>query len=202
MSLKVKRVKIDKLTPDNRNPRKHNDKNIRAIRTSLEQFGQVLPIVVQNGVVVGGNGTLQAMQELGWTDCDTVELDANLDEAQVRSLKVALNRTSELAGWDYEVLTPIFNEMKEAGMDLAAFGWDDFEIEPLLKSDWNAPATTDEEFNAPAGQNTASDGGDRMDATGDATGRALAKAREHLGKKAGDRECIEHICTEWLAAQD
>lgn len=202
MSLKIKKVKINKLTPDSTNPRKHNDKNIRAIRTSLETFGQVLPIVVKEGVVVGGNGTLQAMQELGWEECDTVELSSDMTEAEVRSLKVALNRTSELAGWDYEVLTPIFEEMKEAGHDLAAFGWDDYEIDPLLKSDWSAPTPIADAPTATTASTTSYASEPLPGAPESNTTRALGVAREHLGKKASDREALEHICTEWLAAQE
>ncbi len=201
MSLKIKKAKIEKLVADPSNPRKHNDKNIRAIRESLSQFGQVLPIVVKDGVVIGGNGTVQAMQELGWTECDTVELSADMADDQVRALKVALNRTAELAGWDYEVLTPIFEEMVEAGHDLAAFGWDDYEVDPLLKSDWHAPTPTVEATTTTTTTSTAPAPDDAPAPQGNTT-KALAKAREHLGKKASDRECLEHICTEWLAGQE
>lgn len=63
----VKIVKVDDLQYDPENPRKHNDKNIQAIAASLKEFGQQRPIVVtRKGIVVAGNGTLEAARLLKW----------------------------------------------------------------------------------------------------------------------------------------
>jgi hypothetical protein len=145
----VRIVPIATLSPDPRNPRTHGDRNLRAIRESLARFGQVLPVVVRQGTVVGGNGLVAAMTELGWTECSIVELDG-LADVDVMMLRIALNRTAELADWDYEVLAEDFKAMLQSGAfameDLAGWGWEKLDIEPLLHAEWNPPAPTDESF--------------------------------------------------------
>jgi ParB-like chromosome segregation protein Spo0J len=57
------------LTLHPRNARRHDERNLKAVADSLATYGQQKPIVVANdGVVVAGNGTLQAALRLGWRD--------------------------------------------------------------------------------------------------------------------------------------
>ena len=67
-----RRVPLAELHPDPGNARAHNERNLAAIRDSLLRFQQAEPLVVQKstGRVIGGNGRLAAMRELGWTSCD------------------------------------------------------------------------------------------------------------------------------------
>ncbi|MFO0449265.1 MAG: ParB N-terminal domain-containing protein, partial [Pseudomonadota bacterium] len=104
LPLRIKSVPIDSLHLDPSNVRTHDTRNLDAISASLKRFGQAEPLVVQQrtGRVIGGNGRLQAMKQLGWTQCEIVELD--LDDLQATSLSIALNRTGELAGWDEPAL--------------------------------------------------------------------------------------------------
>lgn len=102
--MKVERVGIETLTEDSANTRRHSDENLQAIRRSLVRFGQVEPLVVQvgTGLVIGGNGRLAAMHDLGWEKVDVVFVEKDDDEA--RALAIALNRTAELADWNRDVL--------------------------------------------------------------------------------------------------
>ncbi|TXH10774.1 MAG: hypothetical protein E6R03_15110 [Hyphomicrobiaceae bacterium] len=144
--LKSLAVPIDSVTPDPENARKHPQRNIESIKDSLRQFGQRKPIIVQKEgrIVRAGNGTLESAKALGWTEIAAIFVDE--EELQAKRFAVADNRTAELAEWDFEQLTKIFSDMPEA--DRAALGWADYEIQPLLASDWN-PATVDPEFSAP-----------------------------------------------------
>ena len=55
--MKTELVKIETLVFDPANARKHGEKNLAAIKSSLQRFGQQKPIVVDaNGVVRAGNG--------------------------------------------------------------------------------------------------------------------------------------------------
>lgn len=125
-ALEHKRVKIDELHHDPNNARSHNEKNLRAIKASLAKWGQVEPLVVnkRNGLVVGGNGRLEAMRQLGWTEVDVVEVD--LDNTQAAALAIALNRTAELAEWNKEQLGITLQALREDGFKLDDVG---FEIE-------------------------------------------------------------------------
>ena len=67
--LATRRVRLASLAEDPLNARTHDSRNLAGIRSSLQTFGQREPLVVRDGVVVGGNARLRAMRELGWTEC-------------------------------------------------------------------------------------------------------------------------------------
>ena len=69
-SLSIRRVPLDSLHLDPANAREHGPENMEAILGSLKRFGQAEPLVVQKktGRVIGGNGRLVAMKQLGWTE--------------------------------------------------------------------------------------------------------------------------------------
>lgn len=130
--LAIKRVRIDTLHEDPANVRKHGQKNMAAIRASLQEFGQVEPLVVQagSGKVIGGNGRLAAMRALKWEDCEIVEIA--VDETQAARIGIALNRTGELAEWDPEGLATLLQTLSDAG-ELGGVGFDSKDLDALLK---------------------------------------------------------------------
>ena len=68
---------LDELHLDPANTREHGERNLDSIRASLTRFGQAEPLVVlaKSKRVIGGNGRLVAMKDLGWTEADIVEVD-------------------------------------------------------------------------------------------------------------------------------
>lgn len=109
--LRYRRVPIESLHNDPANVRLHPDANMRAIADSLRSYGQVEPLVVQAGTgrVIGGNGRLDAMRNLGWSEVDIVEVD--VDDVRAAAIGIALNRTSELASWDDEALAALLQSL-------------------------------------------------------------------------------------------
>ncbi len=88
-------VDIAELHGDPRNARKHDERNIAAIVSSLREFGQQKPIIaLQDGTVIAGNGTLEAATKLGWKRIAVVRF-ADADKA--RAYAIADNRSSERA---------------------------------------------------------------------------------------------------------
>lgn len=121
--LKVERRKIAELKNDPANARKHSPRNLKAIRDSLDVFEQQKPIVVDSrGVVIAGNGTLEAARELGWEEIAVVVTD--LDPAHAQAFGIADNRTAELAEWDTDVLGQLIEGMDSDLADILSF--DDF----------------------------------------------------------------------------
>lgn len=127
--MKIKTVDESTLTLDPDNARLHPKANLDAIQASLERFGQVVPIVVREGVVVGGNGTLTAIRALGWSDVKVVEFEGTPEAA--RALAVALNRSAELAVWDKEALARTVAELSD-DFDSAVMGFTTKELKALL----------------------------------------------------------------------
>ncbi len=130
-NLTIRRVALSALHPDPANARSHDERNLASIAASLKQFGQAEPLVVQrsSGKVIGGNGRMSAMQAMGWTECDVVELD--LDDTQATALGIALNRTGELAAWDLPALTKILESFKGTEV-FDALGFDEKELNAML----------------------------------------------------------------------
>jgi ParB-like chromosome segregation protein Spo0J len=123
MEKTIERVEISRLIKDPNNARKHDKKNLEAIKGSLAKFGQQKPIVVNmNDIVVAGNGTLEAANQLGWTHIDIVRTD--LEGFNAAAYALADNRTSELGAWNDDVLGSQLLALQTDGFDLAAIGFD------------------------------------------------------------------------------
>jgi ParB family transcriptional regulator, chromosome partitioning protein len=141
-------VPINDLTPDPANARKHGERNLSSIIDSLRAFGQQKPIVVdRRGVVIAGNGTLEAAKRLGWEEIAVVRTE--LDPTQATAFGIADNRTAELAEWDHDVLVSLLESIQNDDRinDLAT-GFTEAEIVALVDSaaDMNfEPATIDDQ---------------------------------------------------------
>ena len=129
--LTIRRVPLDELHLDPVNAREHGDRNMESIRSSLARFGQAEPLVVLKGKgrVIGGNGRLAAMRDLGWAECDVVEIDT--DAVTATALSIALNRTAELAEWNEPVLGQILDSLRIEGA-IEGIGYSGDEIDLLL----------------------------------------------------------------------
>lgn len=115
------KIKIDELKFDDKNARVHSDDNILALMKSIKEFGLYLPIVVnkRNNVVLVGNGTLEAVKRLGWTEIDISLVD--LDENQADKLSVIDNRSAELSYFDPKIIEEFFFNEDTGLQELTGF---------------------------------------------------------------------------------
>ncbi len=78
--LSVVQVKISELKPCEYNPRSWSNDAIAQLRESIERFGLVDPILVNNapnrkGVVIGGHFRLKIAKDLGYKEIPVVYLN-------------------------------------------------------------------------------------------------------------------------------
>ena len=139
-------ISVADLSLDPSNVRKHSRRNLDAIKASLRKFGQQKPIVVDaKGIVLAGNGTLTAAQELGWTEIQIVRTE--LAGVEATAFAIADNRTAELAEWEEDKLSQVLQSLKVEDADLlAATGYDAAEVDKMSK----AEVTEDEAPEPPA----------------------------------------------------
>lgn len=132
--MKIEIVNLSDLLPDPNNARKHSKRNIEAIAASLKVNEMQSPIVVDaDGIILKGNGTVEAAKMLGWTQIPAVR--SSLKGAAARLYAIADNRTGELAEWDEGVLADTLAALRsDEGIDHLASGFDDKEIDKLLAS--------------------------------------------------------------------
>lgn len=123
--MKIETLLIKDLTPDPENARQHDDKNLKAIQGSLKEFGQRKPIVItEAGVIVAGNGTVEAAKRLGWTEIDAVKVPSDWTPNQIKAFALADNRTAELATWNMEVLDEQLWELEQEELDVTVLGFE------------------------------------------------------------------------------
>lgn len=120
----VERVPIDKLQFDPENPREHDARNLAAIAASFRRFGQRKPLVVSRDyTVVAGNGSLQAMTDLGWDEVWVSVFPGN--HAEAVAFGIADNRSGELASWNPELLMKHLNAMDHSLLEAAGYDMED-----------------------------------------------------------------------------
>lgn len=123
-------VDIDDLVPLSGNPRVGD---VAAIAASLEEFGQVKPIVVKSNddgtaTVIAGNHTVEAARRLGWKQIAAVNL-SDMDDKRAITFALTDNRINELGTTNGELLhQAIGNVVDDYGDFLETLGWDAFEV--------------------------------------------------------------------------
>lgn len=130
--MNIQSIAVSELSLDPSNVRKHSRRNLDAIKASLRKFGQQKPIVVDaKGIVLAGNGTLTAAQELGWTKIQITRTE--LAGVEATAFAIADNRTAELAEWDEDGLAKVLESLKVEDADLlAATGYDAAEVDKMV----------------------------------------------------------------------
>lgn len=132
---------IDRLKHDPKNARRHEDRNLTAIRQSLETFGWRGVIVARKSdhVILAGNARVMAARQLGWKMAPVVFIKAGEKDGQ--HYAIIDNRSAELATWDVEALV---RGLESLDPTLAAVtGFDEKEIEQFAKQ--AVPAAGDEQ---------------------------------------------------------
>jgi ParB-like chromosome segregation protein Spo0J len=133
--MQIDHIKISDLSLDPANVRKHDRKNLDAIKASLRKFGQQKPIVVDaKGIVIAGNGTMTAAQELGWTEIVAVRTD--LSGVEATAFAIADNRSAELAEWNDE-LGDVLKSLSNSNIDLNLLGFDESDLDKIYSEKKN-----------------------------------------------------------------
>ena len=113
-----------------RNPRK-NDHAVDRVASAIREFGFRVPIVAKSdGTVVDGHLRLKAAAKLGLTEVPVILAD-DLTDAQIKAFRLSVNKVSEFAEWDVELLKLEFADLDAAGFDLTLTGFDLSEIAAL-----------------------------------------------------------------------
>lgn len=106
---------IGELIPYKNNPR-YNDRAVNDVAKSIELYGFKVPIVIdKNNVIVCGHTRVKAAERLGMQSVPCIVADDLTDE-QIKAFRIADNKVSEGAVWDFEKL-----EIELEGLDFSDF---------------------------------------------------------------------------------
>lgn len=113
---------LSELKRPEKNVRLHTDKQLAEFRRSVEMFGQIRPIVVdEGGVILAGNGLYETLLSMGRTEADCYVVEG-LSENEKKKLMMADNRIFDLGVDDMQVFDEFIAEL---GDDLDVPGFDD-----------------------------------------------------------------------------
>ena len=102
---------VASLKPLGRETRRHPAAQVKKLAASLDRFGFVLPVVIDaDQRVVAGWALILAALQLGLADVPAISI-TDLPEAELRVLRLALNRMSEDANWDRAALALEFGDI-------------------------------------------------------------------------------------------
>lgn len=139
---------IDRPQPYDKNPRL-NDDAVEVVAKSIREFGFRQPIVVdEDGVVIIGHTRLKAAKQLGLSEVP-VHIARGLSPEQVKALRIADNKTAEIAEWNLELLPIELAELQGMDFDLGMLGFDQDELAKLLDPGVQEGLTDPDEIPAP-----------------------------------------------------
>lgn len=109
--MKVVKKKLADLRKPEKNVRIHSDKQIAEFARSVEMFGQIRPIVVdEKNTIIAGNGLYTALLQLGREEADCYVV-TGLSEIEKKKLMLADNRIFNLGVDDLRAFDEIILEL-------------------------------------------------------------------------------------------
>jgi len=109
------------------NPRK-NDHAVDTIAAAIREFGFRVPILAKSDkTVVDGHLRLKAAKKLGMDEVPVMLAD-DMTETQIKAFRLSVNKVSEIATWDMELLTLEMQALDDEGFDLSLIGFDENEL--------------------------------------------------------------------------
>lgn len=189
----VQDIAIDKVIPYENNPREITVDAIRAVETSLKEYGWQQPIVVdENMVVVVGHTRLLAAKNLGMTEVPC-QIAKGLTPEQLKAYRVVDNKSGEKALWSYEKLQKELLEF-DLSEDIWKFNFNKLELDTIMQADWNPKPPKDEPEQP---EETSSDIQPRTFMMTEDQHKVVREALDHL-ISLSEGAALEQICLEWM----
>ncbi len=116
-------MKLADLVKPEKNVRIHTEQQIREFQRSINMFGQIRPIVVdENNVILAGNGLYDTLIAMGKETADVYKYD-NLTENQKKKLMIADNKIFSLGIENLDTLNSFLEEL-QGDLDIPGFDED------------------------------------------------------------------------------
>lgn len=154
--MEVITMKLAELVKPEKNVRIHTEQQLKEFQRSVEMFGQIRPIVIdENNIILAGNGLYDTLVAMGKDTADVYKYD-NLTENQKKKLMIADNKIFSLGienldtlnsfledlqgdldipGFDEEILLQMVSDAEEVTEKLSEYGTlDDEEIQSIKES--------------------------------------------------------------------
>lgn len=128
------------------NPRKAlkpEDSEYQKIKRSIEEFGYVDPIIInEDGTIIGGHQRCTVLKDLGYEEVDVVIV--KLDKQREKALNIALNKIT--GEWDELKLKDLLLDLDLGDYDISITGFESGELTELVDRLAIEPEAIDDEF--------------------------------------------------------
>lgn len=134
--MKVLDFNLSDITPYENNPR-NNDEAVEPVMNSIKQFGFKVPIVIdKENIIVAGHTRYKAAKKMGLKKVPCIVADDLTDE-QVKAFRLADNKVSEIATWDFNILELELSNIEE--IDMSDFSFEIEGIEDNFDTEFELP---------------------------------------------------------------
>jgi len=121
---------ISSIVPYELNPR-DNAAAIESVANSIRSFGFLVPVVVDaNNVLVAGHTRVEAAKTLGLNEVPAIKAD-KLTPDQIDAFRIIDNKVSELARWDFDLLSVEITRLTGSGIEFVGYGFTQEEVDCL-----------------------------------------------------------------------
>lgn len=110
--MEIVKIKINDLTPYEKNAKQHPQEQIEQIKLSIQKYSMCDPIGVwgEKNIIVEGHGRYLALKELGCDEVECVRLD-HLTDKERKEYTLVHNKTTMDTGFDLDLLVPELEEL-------------------------------------------------------------------------------------------
>lgn len=125
---------IERLLPYLKKPRK-NDHAVDRAAKIIQTVGFRIPILAKSdGLIIDGHLRLKVAKKLGMKKVPVSSCDG-MTEAEIKALRLSVNKMADLADWDLDLLDEELDELEEAGFSKEDLGFDDLTPD---NEDWDS----------------------------------------------------------------
>lgn len=149
-TLKTEKRKLNELVAADYNPRKAltpEDSEYQKIKRSIEEFGYVDPIIInEDGTIIGGHQRCTVLKDLGYEEVDVVVV--SLDKQREKALNIALNKIT--GEWDELKLKDLLLDLDLGDYDISLTGFEQEDLTELVDNLAVEPEAMDDDFDGDA----------------------------------------------------